>query len=678
MSAPDFIVDEIKTLRLQLQEHNYLYYIKDAPEVPDSEYDRLFRRLQELESQYPDLITSDSPTQRVGNQPVSAFSKVIHDPNNPMVSLQNVFNDDELLAFHERICKALGESTIEYICEPKLDGVAVSLIYQDGILEQGSTRGDGYMGEDVTTNIRTIKNIPLTLRGKNYPMGRFEVRGEVYMPILHFEALNKIALQDGQKLFMNPRNAASGSLRQLDPKITAARGLRFFCYGFASEEQDLYGMTKRGERFEVLSSWGFSVVPNWKIVEGIEGCMEYYKYQMKRRDQLPFEIDGVVFKLNRIEQITKLGTLSRHPRWAIAYKFPAKEEITQIREITFQVGRTGAVTPVARLEPVFVSGVTISNVSLHNMDFVEQLDIRVKDFIVIRRAGDVIPQVVSVVLSRRPKDVSKIHFPKHCPVCHSEVIKPLGEAVARCTGGLYCRAQLKESIRHFASRRAMDIEGFGDKLTEILVDRGMVREVADIYALDRERLLLLERMGEKSVDNLFKALEKSKNTTLARFIYALGIRGVGEVTALNLARHFGSFEALMMADEMVLQKISDIGPIVAEQIEGFFRQSHNVDLVHRLQTLGIHWQDIVLTHKKEGELTGKTFVLTGTLSHMTREEAKEKLQQLGAKVSNQVSSKTNYLVVGDDPGSKLEKASKFCVNILKENDFLALLERVSN
>lgn len=673
MSVPASIIAEVKQLRSVLHEHNYRYYVLDCPEIPDSEYDRLFRRLQALESQYSALVTPDSPTQRVGDHPLSSFSQVVHDPNNPMVSLQNVFNDEELLAFHERVCKGLNQSEIEYICEPKLDGVAVSLIYQDGVLQQASTRGDGYVGEDVTSNVRTIQNIPLMLRGEGYPAGRFEVRGEVYMPLRQFEALNEAALSQGQKLFMNPRNAASGSLRQLDPKITARRGLRFFCYGFAGEEREtMPGIVSRSQRFELLLSWGLSVVPDWEVVQGIEGCKAYYQRLMARRDQLPFEMDGVVFKLNLIQQIAQLGTLSRHPRWAIAYKFPAKEEVTQIKDVTFQVGRTGAITPVARLDPVFVGGVTISNVSLHNMDVIEQLGVHIKDFVVVRRAGDVIPQIVSVVLSRRPDDALSIHLPSHCPVCHSEVIKPEGEAIARCTGGLYCHAQLKESARHFASRRAMDIEGLGDKLIEMLVDQGMIREVADVYDLDKTRMVALERMGEKSVHNLLDALEESKKTTLPRFIYALGIRGVGEVTALNLAHYFGSLEPLMEADEAILQKVPDIGPIISEQIRAFFRQPHNVDLIHRLQKLGVHWENLEPMQVAEGALAGKTFVLTGTLSLMTREEAKEKLQALGAKVSESVSRKTDYLVVGDMPGSKLEKALSFGVKVLNEQDFFVM------
>lgn len=674
MVIPAFLVDEVKQLRSLIHEHNYRYFVLDNPEIPDIEYDRLFRRLQGLEAQYPELISPDSPTQRVGNKPLSAFSTVVHDPENPMVSLQNVFNDEELMAFHERVCKGLDEVHIEYICEPKLDGVAVSLIYQDGFLSQASTRGDGYVGEDVTSNIRTIQNVPLVLRGKGFPEGRFEVRGEVYMPLSQFEALNEAALSQGQKVFMNPRNAASGSLRQLDPKITAQRGLRFFCYGFGGEEQAvLPALTKRSQRFEALLSWGFSVVPDWEVVQDIEGCMAYYQRLMACRDQLPFEMDGVVFKLNNVRQIAQLGTLSRHPRWAIAYKFPAKEEITQIKDVSFQVGRTGAVTPVARLEPVFVGGVTISNVSLHNLDFVEQLGVRVNDFVVVRRAGDVIPQVVSVVLSRRPAHTLAIQMPSHCPVCGSEVIKPEGEAIARCTGGLYCPAQLKESVCHFASRRAMDVEGLGDKLVEMLVDQGMIHEVADVYTLDKGQLAGLERMGEKSASNLLEVLDKSRKTTLPRFIYALGIRGVGEVTAMNLGRYFGSMEALMEAEEEALQNVPDIGPVIAEQIRGFFRQPHNVDLIYRLQKLGVYWENLEPAQEVRGALAGKIFVLTGTLSQLTREEAKEKLQARGAKVSESVSRKTDYVVVGVEPGSKLKKASDLGVKILDEAAFLDLL-----
>ncbi len=668
------IKEEVTALRALLREHNYRYYVLDQPEIPDSEYDRIFRRLQTLESQHPELITTDSPTQRVGDKPLSAFSEVVHDPKNPMVSLQNVFNEEELRAFHERVCRGLGLSRVEYICEPKLDGVAVSLIYRDGRLWQASTRGDGYVGEDVTLNVRTIRNIPLVLRGEDYPKESFEVRGEIYMPIKQFEVLNETAVAQGKKLFMNPRNAAAGSLRQLDPKIAATRGLRFFCYGFADEEGRFFTRgAHRSERFEMLSSWGFSVVPGWKVVSDIQGCAAYYEEMVSKRAQLPFEVDGVVFKVNSIEQIRQLGTLSRHPRWAIAYKFPAREEMTQIQQVEFQVGRTGAVTPVARLEPVFVGGVTIRNVSLHNMDFVEQLGVRIKDFVVVRRAGDVIPQVVSVVFSKRPEKTEPILLPLQCPVCGSEVIKPEGEAIARCTGGLYCRAQLKESTRHFASRRAMDINGLGDKLIEALVDEKMIQEVADIYVLDKSKLVGLERMGEKSADNLLREIEKSKKTTLPRFIYALGIRGVGEVTAFNLAQHFKSLEHLMKADELLLEGVSDIGPVTAEQITGFFRQQHNIALIDRLKALGVRWESIKAAPKTASPLLGKVFVLTGTLSSMTREAAKEKLQVLGAKVSESVSQKTDYIVAGESPGSKLEKAVKMEICVLNEKEFLSIL-----
>jgi DNA ligase (NAD+) len=676
MSVSESIKKEVKELRHRIQEHNYYYYVLDRPEIPDSEFDALFRRLQALEEQYPDLMDPTSPTQRVGERPLSAFSQVKHDPNHPMLSLQNVFDEAGFLAFHERVCKNLGKETIEYIGEPKLDGVAVSLIYEEGFFVQAATRGDGYIGEDITANIKTIPSIPLKLRGEDYPKGRFEVRGEVYMPIPHFESLNKMLLSKEQKPFMNPRNAAAGSLRQLNPKVTATRALKFFSYGVAKEELiSKKGISTRKEHFEWLLALGFSIVPSWRVLLNPKDCFQYYQEILSSRETLPFEVDGVVFKVNSIADIKHLGSVSRHPRWAIAYKFPAKEAVTQIKAVDFQVGRTGAVTPVARLEPVVVGGVTIRNATLHNMDFVEQLGVRLQDFVVLRRAGDVIPQVLSIVKNKRPQKTKAIVLPSHCPICSAEVIKPEGEAVARCTGGLYCQAQLKERIRHFASRKAMNVEGLGKKLIDTFVDQQLVKEVPDLYTLKNEQIASLERMGEKSASNLLDALEKSKKTQLPHFIYALGIRGVGEVTALNLARHFGSLENFMKAEKEALMEVGDIGPIVAEQIFAFFRQQHNIELINKLLELGIHWPAIKARMLSSGRLTNKTFVLTGTLDSMTREEAKEKLQALGAKVTESVSQKTDYVITGSSPGSKLEQAKKNNVKILDENAFINFIDQ---
>lgn len=658
-------------LRQIIDKHNYYYYVLDNPQVPDAEYDRLLRELQALENQYPDLITPNSPTQRVGTTPASAFKQVRHEV--PMLSLENSFTADETRAFARRIQVRLQDgSHIDFVCEPKLDGLAVSLIYEQGQLVRAATRGDGTTGEDITANIRTIKSVPLHLLGTDYPE-HLEVRGEVYLPLAGFEQLNIEATKRGEKVFVNPRNAAAGSLRQLDPNITAQRPLAIFFYGLGKVQGQTF-VKRHSEVLAKLPQWGLRVCPEWRLVNGIEGCLSYHEQILAKRDGLAYEIDGVVYKVDRFDLQEQLGFVSRAPRWAVAHKFPAREELTKIREVEFQVGRTGVLTPVARLEPVFVGGVTVSNATLHNMDEITRKDIKIGDTVIVRRAGDVIPEVISVVLQNRPADVKPVILPSHCPVCGSDVIRPEGEAAARCTGGLFCNAQRKEAIKHFASRRAMDINGLGDKLVDQLVDVGLVHHVADLYHLNKQPLVKLERFGDKSADNLLSAIENSKSTTLPRFIHALGIREVGEATAQNLAAHFIELEAIMHADMNELQTVRDIGPNVAEQIYTFFRQEHNLEIIAKLLKAGIHWPKPQSAQTKHTlPLAGQSFVLTGTLKHMTREQAKERLQQLGGIVSGSVSNKTSYVIAGADAGSKLTKAQVLGIKIIDETAFLELV-----
>ncbi len=657
-------------LRKEIARHDYQYYVLDNPLIPDAEYDRLMRELRDIESRFPELVTPDSPTQRVGGAPREGFAEVRHKV--PMLSLDNAFSEEDMRAWEKRLLGRLDhDGPVSYAAEPKLDGLAISLRYEQGLLVLGATRGDGRVGEDVTANVRTIKSIPLRLFGDDWPEV-LEVRGEIFMPRAGFEALNARARARGEKTFVNPRNAAAGSLRQLDPKVTASRPLTMFCYGFgeisSGPPADTYSASIRR-----LVDWGLQISPELKTVAGVDGCIDYYQDIGRRREQLPYDIDGVVFKVDSLADQEALGFVSRAPRWAIAYKFPAQEELTRVLAIDFQVGRTGAVTPVARLEPVFVGGATVSNATLHNMDEVWRKDVRVGDTVIIRRAGDVIPEVVGVVLERRPKGTRRVTLPKHCPVCGSEVIKPEGEAVARCTGGLYCPAQRKESIKHFASRKAMDIEGLGDKLVEQLVDNELVHNPADLYHLTKAQLVGLERMGEKSAQNLLDELEKSKSTTLPRFLYALGIREVGEATALALAQQFGSLKAIQAASEDELQETPDVGPIVAAHIAAFFRQPHNKEVIDKLIAAGIHWQEGAPRPRPEDlPLAGKTFVLTGALSR-PRDDYKARLQALGAKVSGSVSKKTDYVVAGEDPGSKLAKAEQLGIEILDEEGLLKLL-----
>ncbi len=664
------IKKRLAQLRDRIGYHNYRYYVLDSPEIPDSEYDRLFRKLQTLEEKYPELITPDSPTQRVGAKPLKAFGEVRHDV--PMLSLANAFDEEELIAFDKRVRDRLArQEPVEYIAEPKLDGLAVSLIYEEGVLVRGATRGDGITGEDITQNVRTIHSLPLRLIGKDYPR-RLEVRGEVYMPKTAFEAYNARARAKGEKILVNPRNAAAGSLRQLDSRITAARSLAIFCYGLGSVENATLA-SKQSEILRQLASWGLRVCAQSEVVKGPQECLDYYESIYRARASMDYEIDGVVYKVNRLDWQRQLGFVARAPRWAIAHKFPAQEELTRVLEIAFQVGRTGALTPVAKLQPLFVGGVTVSNATLHNMDEVERKDVRTGDTVIVRRAGDVIPEVVSVILDKRPPVTERVKLPNRCPVCGSDIVRAEGEAVARCTGGLFCSAQRKQAIRHFASRRAMDIEGLGVKLIDQLVERELVNHVDDIYHLSLEQLVGLERMGKKSAENLLKAVNASKNTTFARFIYALGILGVGEATAVALAKHCGTLKELMQADEAKLQDIPDVGPVVASQIRVFFDQPHNREIVDRLIDAGISWQPL----SPEGELVkpleGNTYVLTGALSAMTREQAKQSLLALGAKVSSSVSAKTTALITGENPGSKLSKAQSLGIEVLNEDDLMRML-----
>lgn len=662
------IAQRAASLRERINYHNYRYYVLDNPEIPDAEFDKLFRELQDLEQRYPALVTVDSPTQRIGAAPLQEFGEVKHTV--PMLSLDNAFSEEDVRGFDRRARESLKVEEVEYNAEPKLDGLAVSLLYENGVLVSGATRGDGYTGEDITQNVRTIPSVPLRLIGEAYPK-LLEVRGEVYMPKKGFEDLNKRQEAHGEKIFANPRNAAAGSLRQLDPRITAARPLEIYCYGVGQVEGGSLP-DRHSAILDSLQQWGLRVSAERAVVMGVEGCLRYFSRMEDKRAALPFEVDGVVYKVDSLAQQRKLGFVARAPRWAVAHKFPAEEAMTKVLDIEVQVGRTGTLTPVARLEPTFVGGVTVSNATLHNEDEVHRKDVRVGDTVIIRRAGDVIPEVVSVIKERRPSGTRIFHLPQRCPICDSEVVRVEGEAAARCSGGLYCPAQRKEAIRHFASRRAMDIEGLGEKLVDQLVEKGLVHGVADLYHLTLEQVAGLERMGEKSAENLLSALAKSKGTTLARFLYGLGIREVGEATAQGLARHFGDLQAIMQADEETLQTVPDIGPVVARQIAAFFHEQHNRDVITKLQAAGVHWPKAA-RRARAAPLAGKTFVLTGTLAAMTRDEAKERLQTLGAKVAGSVSAKTDYVVAGEEPGSKLDKARALNVAVLDERQFLQLI-----
>ena len=667
-------------LRDLLERYNYRYHALDDPEVPDAEYDRLMVELRALEAEYPQLSTADSPTQRVGAAPVAGFGSVKH--RVPMLSLDNAFTEEEVRDFDRRIRERLSQAggspataqstAVRYSAEPKLDGLAISARFEKGIFVQGATRGDGETGEDITQNLKTIASLPLKLRGEKPPRV-LEVRGEVFMPLAGFERFNKEAVARGEKSFVNPRNAAAGSLRQLDPRMTAARPLDLFIYGVGIVEGAELP-AHHSQILQALRRWGFKICPQSTVVESIDGCLGYYRDMGAARANLPYQIDGVVYKVDDVNLQRQLGFISRAPRWAIAHKFPAEEALTIVKGIEFQVGRTGALTPVARLEPTFVGGVTVSNATLHNMDELTRKDVRVGDTVVIRRAGDVIPEVARVLPERRPAGAKPVKLPTRCPVCDSPVVREAEQAVARCTGGRNCAAQVKEEIRHFASRRAMDIQGLGDRLVEQLVDKKWARTPADLFSLQAVTLKELDRMGDKSAQKLQSAIDSAKQTTLPRFLYALGIRDVGEATALALARHFGDIEALRRASEEEIQRVPDVGPVVAKQVAAYFRDSGNAAVVDRLLASGIVWP-APAPPSSHAPLTGKSFVLTGTLEALTREAAGEAIAALGGKVSGSVSKKTDYVVAGAEAGSKLKKAQQLGIRVLDEAGFLKLLKK---
>ncbi|WP_419243632.1 NAD-dependent DNA ligase LigA [Photobacterium leiognathi subsp. mandapamensis] len=664
---------ELFTLREQLDYHGHRYYVEDNPEIPDAEYDRMMQQLLKIEADHPEWVTVGSPSQRVGGTALEGFTQVKHEI--AMLSLDNAFNDDDLRAFQKRLQDRLRSgSELSYCCEPKLDGLAVSLMYENGVLVQAATRGDGATGENITHNVRTIRAIPLKLQGTDWP-ARLEVRGEVFMPKKGFEALNEKALKKGEKTFANPRNAAAGSLRQLDPKITATRPLSFYAYAVGVVEGHELAETQY-ERLCQLKAWGLPMCPEIRKVDSIEEVIAYHQSIGEKRQLLGYEIDGVVIKIDDIDTQQQLGFVARAPRWAIAYKFPAQEEMTVLNNVEFQVGRTGAITPVAKLEPVFVGGVTVSNATLHNADEVDRLGVMIGDTVIIRRAGDVIPQIASVVESRRPESAQAIVFPSECPVCQSKIERIEGEAVARCTGGLFCQAQRKEALKHFVSRKALDVDGCGEKVIEQLVDREMVATPADLFKFSAGEVTVLERMGPKSAQKLVDALKASKLTTLPRFIYSLGIREVGEATAANLANYFETLEAISQATKEQLIEVPDVGDVVAAHIFNFFREEHNMAVVKDLQEVGIHWPEIEKPEEGiELPLEGKTVVLTGSLSQLTRSDAKAALQKLGAKVTGSVSKKTDLLVAGEAAGSKLAKAQELDIEIWDEQKLVDLMSK---
>ncbi|AXT40431.1 NAD-dependent DNA ligase LigA [Alteromonas sp. BL110] len=665
---------QVAQLRNTLNEYNYQYYVLDEPSVPDAVYDRDMQALIALEKQYPELYSPNSPSQKVGGAALSAFEQVTHDV--PMLSLDNAFDEESLLAFEKRLKDRLKDSAVlDFSCEPKLDGLAVSILYENGELVRAATRGDGQVGENITANVRTISNVPLTLRGDHYP-DRVEVRGEVFMPRDGFAKLNEYQKETGGKVFANPRNAAAGSLRQLDSKITAKRPLMFYAYSLGVVQPESFELpTTHSSRLAQLGKWGLPLCPDIDTAEGGKGCLNYYNHILEKRDNLPYDIDGVVFKVDRIELQNTLGFVARAPRWAIAQKFPAQEEVTKLVDVEFQVGRTGAITPVARLEPVFVGGVTVSNATLHNQDEISRLGVKVGDTVVIRRAGDVIPQVVSVVEANRTGNETDISFPSQCPVCDSQVEKLEDEAVARCTGGLICPAQRKQALKHFASRKAFDIDGLGDKLVDQLVDADLVHSPADFFTLSLGDVVGLERMAEKSASKLLASLEASKQTTLAKFLYALGIREVGEATAANLAAHFETLQAIRDASLEALVEVQDVGEVVATHIFNFFNESHNTEVIDALLNEGINWPAIEKPDSDNLPLDGKTCVITGTLSEMGRSDAKARLQLLGAKVSGSVSKNTDFLVAGEKAGSKLTKAQELDVDVWDEAALVAFLAK---
>ncbi|ARB84288.1 MULTISPECIES: NAD-dependent DNA ligase LigA [Yersinia] len=665
------IIQQINQLRTSLRHHEHLYHVLDAPEIPDAEYDRLMQQLRSLEAQHPELITHDSPTQRVGAAPLDAFEQVRHEV--PMLSLDNVFDEDSYLAFDKRVHDRLKSAEpLTFCCELKLDGLAVSLLYENGELVRAATRGDGTTGENITANVRTIRAIPLRLHGENIPQ-RVEVRGEVFMPQAGFEQLNEEARRKGGKIFANPRNAAAGSLRQLDPRITAKRPLMFFCYGVGLLDG---GDLPRShiQRLMQFKAWGLPVSNRVKLCTGSDEVIAFYRQVEQDRTSLGFDIDGVVIKVDSLDLQEQLGFVARAPRWATAFKFQAQEQITQVRDVEFQVGRTGAITPVARLEPVQVAGVIVSNATLHNADEIERLGIRIGDTVIIRRAGDVIPQVVGVVMEQRPQDTKEIVFPEHCPVCGSDIERVEGEAVARCTGGLFCAAQRKEALKHFVSRRALDVDGMGDKIIEQLVEKQYVENPADLFELTAGKLTGLDRMGPKSAQNLIAALEKAKQTTFARFLYALGIREVGEATAANLAAHFCNLDNLRAADIDALKSVPDVGEVVARHVRNFLSEEHNQKVIAALEKV-ISWPEPqqIIAEEIDSPFAGKTVVLTGSLTILSRDEAKDRLAALGAKVSGSVSKKTDLVIAGEAAGSKLAKAQELGITVIDEAEMIRLL-----
>ena len=671
MGPPAQAVERIQTLRTEIEQHNYRYYLLDNPTIPDAEYDKLLRELQALEAAYPQLITPDSPTQRVGATPLAEFAQVTHGV--AMLSLNNAFSEEEVSAFDRRVREGLALENVEYALEPKFDGLAISLTYENGLFIRGATRGDGYTGEDVTANLRTVNAIPLRLYAPHAPR-LLEVRGEVFMLKADFEKLNTQQRQKGEKEFVNPRNAAAGGLRQLDPRISASRRLTFFSYGVGIVEGATVPRT-HSAIMDWLETLRVPVSKQRAVAYGVTGLRAYYQSIGAQRDSLPYDIDGVVYKVNGLALQERLGYVSRAPRFAIAHKFPAQEALTEVLDITVQVGRTGTLTPVARLKPVFVGGVTVTNATLHNEDEVRRKDVHIGDTVTVRRAGDVIPEVVNVVLEKRPQQVRPFVMPETCPVCGSHVVRLADESAARCSGGLYCPAQRKQAILHFASRRAMDIEGLGEKLVNQLVDHQVVNTPAYLYKLGVLALANLERMAEKSASNVIKAIEASKHTTLARFIYALGIRNVGEATAKDLAHYFGNLSQLALADAETLQQVLDVGPVVAQSIVQFFGESHNQEVIEQLQAGGVKWEEGQgVARPKASAISGKIFVLTGTLPNMSREDAKEKIETLGGKVTGSVSKKTDFVVAGADPGNKFTKAQELGVTIVDEAGLLKLLQ----
>jgi len=663
------IQTEMDQLTHTINQHNIRYYVDDAPSIPDAEYDRLIKRLTDLEQEYPQFKSVDSPTQRVGGMALQKFAQITH--LKPMLSLDNAFEQADFAAFNKRITDKV--DSVDYVCEPKLDGLAVSITYRLGLFERAATRGDGSVGEDITENVRTIRSIPLKLRGEGFP-DLVEVRGEVFMPKAAFEALNQRQISKGDKVFVNPRNAAAGSLRQLDSKITAARALGFYAYALGVVEGESQPMqTTHFGQLTQLKQWGIPVSNEVKVTESLEQVYAYYADIMARRPALEYEIDGVVIKVNDIAKQQTLGFVAKAPRWAIAYKFPAQEEMTLLESVDFQVGRTGAVTPVARLKPIFVGGVTVSNATLHNADEIARLGVKIGDTVIIRRAGDVIPQIVAIVPEQRPDDARDIVFPLHCPVCQSIVERLEGEAVARCSGGLFCEAQRKEAIKHFASRKALNIDGMGDKIVEQLIDKELVKTPADLFTLTASAVTMLDRMAMKSATNIVAAIKDAKTTTLARFLYSLGIREVGEATAANLAQHFADFELIRSASVEQLLEVADVGDIVAKHIRQFFAQPHNIEVIQQLLAAGITWPVIEQADESQLSLKGQTWVLTGTLTQLNRNDAKAQLQALGAKVAGSVSKNTDCVVAGEAAGSKLAKAQELGVKVIDEQGLLDLL-----